>query len=85
MPARIPRPKDKYKKGLIIKIEHLFKLRDISPEAQEVIARCSKSTYRDRRIDPGKFRLDELIRIAEKLKIPVWELLKPEGENTKCI
>lgn len=83
MPKRMPRPKDKYKRSVIIKIEHLFELRDISVEGQRSIARCSQTAWNDRRRDPGWFRLDEIIRLAKKLGVQPWELLKPEDENIK--
>lgn len=83
MPKRMPRPKDRYKKSVIIKIEHLFELRDISTEGQAIIARCSKTAWNERRRDPGWLRLDEIIRLANKLGIEPWELLKPEDETVK--
>ena len=83
MPKRIARPKDAYKRSIIIKIEHLFELRDIPPEKQRIIARCSQTAWNDRRRDPGWFRLDELISLARKLGMQPWELLKPEDESIK--
>ncbi len=84
MPKRISRPKDDYKRALILKIESLFALRDIPPEGQAIIARCSPSAWHTRRVNPGMLRLDEIIALAKQLGIPPWELLKPEDENIKC-
>lgn len=77
MPKKIPRPKDKYKHSLISRLECACDLRGIDIQHQRVIARKSQTTYDDRRKDPGKFTLDELLRFATHLKVPVWDLLNP--------
>lgn len=74
----MPRPKDKFKNFVLSNIEYQYKLRGISQEEQRLIARCSRSTYRLIRLDPGKFTLEQLIDIANKLKIPLWKLLKED-------
>ena len=86
MPKLIPKPKDKYKRFIISRLEYECNMRDISIEHQRVIARKSQAPYDERRKDPGKFTIDELLRFCEKLKIPLWELLKPDyigGEKKK--
>lgn len=74
----MPRPKDKFKNFVLANIEYQYKLRGISQGEQQIIARCSRSTYRLIRLDPGKFTLEQLINIANKLKIPLWKLLKED-------
>ncbi len=76
MPKLITPPEDKLKKSVLANIEYQCKLRDISTEEQRIIARCSLPTYNRKRKDPGKFTLDELIRLATKFKMSVSELLK---------
>lgn len=78
MPKIIPKPKDKYKRLLISRLEYECNVRDITIEHQRVIARKSQGSYDARRKDPGKFTVDELLRFSEKLKIPIWELMKPD-------
>lgn len=78
MPKILPLPKDKFKRFVISNIDHQCNLRGISREEQRIVTQCSTTTYNRRRKNPGEFTLDELSRIANKLKIPVWELLKEE-------
>ncbi len=78
MPKRIARPKDKYKRFIISRLEYECDVRGITIEHQRAIARKTQAPYDERRKDPGKFTLDELLRFANKLKIPLWELLKPD-------
>ncbi len=80
MPKVLPRPEDKFKNFLLANIEYQYKLRGISQEEQRLVARCSKSTYRLIRLDPGKFTLEQLIRISKKLNIPLWKLLKEDEQ-----
>ncbi len=79
MPKIIPKPKDEYKRKLIANINHYFDLADLSLEEQRIICRCSPSTYASRRKDPGKFTLDELLRISAKLKMSIDELVRVQG------
>lgn len=77
MPKRLSLPDDKYKRNLVARIEYHCTIRGITREHQRIIVRCSPATMCRRLSDPGTFTLDELIRLANELKIPVWELLKP--------
>lgn len=77
MPKQISLPKDKYKRSLVAKIEYHSTIKGMTREHQRIIVRCSSATLCKRLNDPGTFTLDELIRLANEFKIPVWELLKP--------
>ncbi len=85
MPKKITRPKDKYKHFVIERIEHECDLRGISNEHQRLIAMKSQSAYDIRRKDPGKFTFDELLRFSRKLRIPIWELLKPDSNYAETM
>ncbi len=82
MPKIIPKQEDRYKRFVISNIEYQCNIRGISQEAQMIVSRCSKSAYYQRRKDPGKFTLDQLIRLSNKLKIPLWKLLKEDENET---
>ena len=71
---------EKYKRLLIAKINYYCDVRGVTKEHQRVIVRCSTSTLCRRFKNPGTFTLDELIRLANKLNIPIWELLKPNDK-----
>jgi hypothetical protein len=80
MPKRIQAPKDKYKRELIARINYNCDIRGITREHLQIYVRCSRATLCRRISDPGTFTLDELIRLADKLNIPIWELLKPDDK-----
>ncbi len=77
MPKRIPKPHDVYKRNVLANINYHCTIRGIDKEHQRLIVQCSMPTLNRRLKDPGEFTLNELIRLADKFKIPVWELLKP--------
>ena len=75
MPKLIPRPEDKYKNHVINNIEYLCKEKNVTLEKARVVVGCSKPTFNCKRKNPGKFTLDELMRLAKLLHVQVSELL----------
>lgn len=76
MPKRIQKPNDKLKCLIISNIEYECSLRGIEQKEQHIIARCSEPTFNKKRKDPGKFTINDLIRFASRLKIPLIDLLQ---------
>ena len=76
MPKLIPKPTDKLKRLVLANLDYECSLRGISKEEMRLITRCSEPTYNKKRKDPGEFTLNELMRFADKLKIPVADLFK---------
>ena len=79
MPKLIKNPEDKKKNLLITRIDYECNLRGIEIEQKRAIAQMSQTTFDKRRHDPGKFTINEILRFCDRLKIPIWELLKPDG------
>ena len=76
MPKLIPKPEDDYKRKVIANISYQCAIRDINKEHERLIVQCSLPTLNNKLRDPGKFTLEELMRLSKKFKMPVWELLK---------
>ena len=74
MPKLIAKPDDKLKRLLITNIEYECSIRDINKKRQLLIAQCSQPTYDKKIKDPGKFTVEELLRFANKFKIPIEKL-----------
>lgn len=74
MPKVLKPPDDKKKKLLLSNIEYECSVRGINRERQRLIAQCSLPTYNKKRKDPGNFTVDELLRFAAKLNIPIEAL-----------
>lgn len=76
MPKLLPLPEDKYKRQVVANIEYQCNIRGINKEHQRLILQCNPNTLRTKIKDPGKFTLDDLIRLAKKLKVPVTDFFK---------
>lgn len=74
MPKMIKPPEDKVKNLLISNIEYECSIRGISREQQRLIVQCSQPTYNTKRKNPGKFTVDDLLKLAKKLNIPIEKL-----------
>lgn len=81
MPKLLQKTEDKFKRIVLANIEYQCEIKGISREEQRVLLRCSQPTFNRKRKDPGNFTLNELMRLASRLKISVSKLLENVDEK----
>lgn len=72
----LPKPKEKEKRQILANLEYECTTRGIDDERLRVVLMCSPATLRSRRKNPGEFSIDELLRIQNKLKIPISRIIE---------
>lgn len=67
------------KRQLIANIQYEAEIRSIDREGQALVAHCSEGTYRKRIKDPGTFTVEELSRLAKKIRHTYSKPFQGEG------
>lgn len=81
MSRTLPLPDNEYKRELVSEMSFLLDSRGIPLKKQQEVFNIGYSTYIRRRKDPGKYKIDELLNMCEKLDVDLCDLLDVKNKK----